>query len=206
METSTSIHFVRHGAVHNPQNVFYGRLEGFPLSQEGRRQARAAAEILRDRPIAAVFSSPLLRAVQTAEIILSFHHGLSVEISEHLNEVHCPFDGQPRTVLDARDWDVYTGVGPEYEQPGDVFARTMQFVAEVRQRFHGQQVVAATHGDIVGFMMLFAKGAPVTAKIEAALAEQEPPYKYPAPTSIASLHYMTRESDEVPRLEYVETH
>ena len=68
MEKLTQIHFVRHGEVHNPQKIYYGRLPGFPLSEEGRRQAQAAAHALRARPLAAIFSSPMQRARETAEL------------------------------------------------------------------------------------------------------------------------------------------
>lgn len=68
MTKPTRISFVRHGTVDNPRDVFYGRLPGFVLSVEGDRQARAAAEALRHEPIAAIYTSPMRRARQTADI------------------------------------------------------------------------------------------------------------------------------------------
>ena len=68
MTTQTSIFFVRHGHVYNPQKILYGRLPGFRLSDLGREQAQAAAVALRDIPLAAAFSSPQLRTRQTAAI------------------------------------------------------------------------------------------------------------------------------------------
>lgn len=62
-------HLVRHGEVDNPQGVVYADLPGFGLSERGRSQAAAAASHLADRPLAAVYSSPLRRAVQTASAI-----------------------------------------------------------------------------------------------------------------------------------------
>ncbi|MCK6066775.1 MULTISPECIES: histidine phosphatase family protein [Microbacterium] len=65
------VHLVRHGEVDNPGGVVYGRLEGFPLTDRGRHLAALAAEELagRHRPIAALFTSPLLRAKQSADPI-----------------------------------------------------------------------------------------------------------------------------------------
>lgn len=40
MEYPTSISFVRHGQVHKPRRVFYGRLPSFPLSEEGGAKFR----------------------------------------------------------------------------------------------------------------------------------------------------------------------
>jgi len=58
----TVISFVRHGEVYNPDSIFYGRLSGFRLSDKGNYQAVKAAETLNASRLAAIFSSPLLRA------------------------------------------------------------------------------------------------------------------------------------------------
>jgi len=71
----TAISFVRHGEVYNPDNIFYGRLSGFRLSDNGNYQAVQAAETLNGSQLAAIFSSPLLRARQTAgELVKSNPH------------------------------------------------------------------------------------------------------------------------------------
>ena len=63
------LHLVRHGEVHNPRRVLYGRLPGYGLSADGRRMARQAAEYVKglDRPIAALVVSPLQRTQESAE-------------------------------------------------------------------------------------------------------------------------------------------
>ena len=63
------IHLVRHGEVHNPQRVLYGRLPGFRLSAAGRRGAIQAAEHVAasGRSIAGLVCSPLQRAQESAE-------------------------------------------------------------------------------------------------------------------------------------------
>ena len=80
-DTSTTIYFVRHGHVLNLDEVHYGRLPGFPLSEEGQRQALIASDKLRSDPIAAIFSSPQLRARETAQIIIGPHEDLILNIS-----------------------------------------------------------------------------------------------------------------------------
>jgi broad specificity phosphatase PhoE len=64
-----TIHLVRHGEVHNPEHVVYADLDGFGLSERGRRQANAAGAYLAARDIIAIVQSPLQRAVETAAII-----------------------------------------------------------------------------------------------------------------------------------------
>lgn len=84
---ATTVHLLRHGEVHNPDHVVYAALPGFHLTEHGRAQARAAAAHLRDRPIVAVWSSPLERALETAAIVArSF--GLPVKVDDRLTEWH----------------------------------------------------------------------------------------------------------------------
>ena len=72
---ATTIHFVRHGEVHNPDHILYERLPGFHLSDRGRRMAGATARYLAANPqtntAAAIYSSPLDRTRETAQAILT---------------------------------------------------------------------------------------------------------------------------------------
>lgn len=68
-----TVHMVRHGEVHNPDHVVYADLPGFGLSEHGRSQAGAAATRLAGDQVDVVLSSPLERAVETAEIIAAPH-------------------------------------------------------------------------------------------------------------------------------------
>src|SRR5690606_23866640 len=63
------LHLVRHGEVHNPQRLLYGRLPHYRLSEDGRRMARDAAEYIAEleRPVGALRCSPLERAQESAE-------------------------------------------------------------------------------------------------------------------------------------------
>ena len=65
----TTIYLVRHGEYENPDYLFPGRSSGFPLSARGREQVCKLADYFVKKPIAALFSSPLLRTMQSAEII-----------------------------------------------------------------------------------------------------------------------------------------
>ncbi|HSV74449.1 MAG TPA: histidine phosphatase family protein [Chthonomonadales bacterium] len=64
---------VRHGLVHNPQGVAYGRLPGFHLAERGREEAAQAAAFLTSFPPGKVHHSPLERAVETAAIVAAPH-------------------------------------------------------------------------------------------------------------------------------------
>ncbi|HOS79349.1 MAG TPA: histidine phosphatase family protein [Anaerolineae bacterium] len=169
MESTTRLLFIRHGLVHNPDNLIYGRLPGFELSELGHRQAQAAAAALRATPLAALFSSPQLRARQTAAHVALQHPRLTPATSPWLDEIHIPLEGHPLAVAAARDWDLYAGSPPPYEQPADIVARIRAFVAEIRRAYAGQTVAAVTHGDVIAFAVLWALGRPTTAAEKRAL-------------------------------------
>ena len=63
----TIVHLLRHGEVHNPTGVLYGRLPGFHLSELGRQMAQRVADAIGDRDITHLVASPLERAQETAQ-------------------------------------------------------------------------------------------------------------------------------------------
>ena len=85
MNPATTVMLVRHGKVENANHVVYADLPGFDLDAEGVLQAHAVAQHLENRPVDAVISSPLARAVQTATSIAR-RHGLRVIIDSDLIE------------------------------------------------------------------------------------------------------------------------
>jgi broad specificity phosphatase PhoE len=183
----TTIHFVRHAAVHNPEDIFYGRLPRYGLSVEGVRQAQAAAGFLKGKPICAVVSSPLLRARQTARVIAASLGQAKVATSSYLSEVRTPFDGHPIRDLVAHNWDIYSGLEPPYEQPIDVFNRAFKFIRKALIQYPGQQIAAVTHGDIVVFLSLWANGYAVNFENKSRVEHRQIPIQYPSPASVTSL-------------------
>ncbi len=107
---ASQIHLVRHGEVHNPQGILYGRIPGYHLSELGRRMAAAAADALKARnaPVARVIASPLERAQESAEPVGAVF-GLPVETDDRLIEPTNKFEGQtfefgPQVILKPRAW------------------------------------------------------------------------------------------------------
>jgi probable phosphoglycerate mutase len=166
----TRITFVRHGEVHNPRRVIYGRLPRFRLSPHGIKQATHVAEALAAESVDAVVSSPLLRARQTAARILGRQPALRLQISRDLIEVLTPYQGLPATEIAFRREDFYTDSPPPFEQPADVLARMSRFAARHARRHPGGHVVAVTHGDPIAFFALWAGGAAVTPANKTRLA------------------------------------
>ncbi len=81
----TEIYFIRHGeSVGNRENRFRGQYD-FPLNRRGLKQAHALRESLKTVNFAAIFSSPLQRALKTAEIIAGKE--VPVHIENGLNNI-----------------------------------------------------------------------------------------------------------------------
>lgn len=199
------IHLIRHGEVYNPDQILYGRLPRFKLNENGRRQARATGSRLNGRPIDAVFSSPMLRARQTAKEIIQYLPYLNIQISTLLNEVYTSYEGRPGAEIDAREGDVYTGADAGCEQPEDIVSRTRKFIARMRRHYTGGQVAAVTHGDIVTFMVLWARGFDLIPKNKTQLLQAGFPDAYPAHASITTLTYATSIPEEKPDVDYIRT-
>ncbi len=94
---ATTVHLIRHGEVHNPEGVLYGRLPGYRLSDRGQAMARKVAEHLagadRDRAdVTVVVASPLERAQQTAAPIAEAF-GLAIRSDDRLIEAANYFQG-----------------------------------------------------------------------------------------------------------------
>lgn len=91
--TTTVVHVLRHGEVYNPEKILYGRMSGYRLSDLGVQMAKAAAAALTDRDIAYILSSPLERALQTAEPIAE-QFSLTVATDDRLLETVNLFEGK----------------------------------------------------------------------------------------------------------------
>jgi broad specificity phosphatase PhoE len=90
--TRTTVHLVRHGEVHNPDEILYGRLPGFGLSDDGRSQAKRAAEHLARADVTALLVSPMQRAQETA-VPIAATLGLEPVTEERLIEAGNAFEG-----------------------------------------------------------------------------------------------------------------
>ena len=96
---ATTIHFVRHGEVDNPNHVLYERLPGFHLSARGVRMAQATAKYIATVPqmrgITAIYSSPLERTRETAREIENALR--NIEDSAYV-KAHCGEDSSQSSV------------------------------------------------------------------------------------------------------------
>jgi broad specificity phosphatase PhoE len=203
MEKVTQISLVRHGHVHNPGSILYGRLPGFRLDRQGVQEAQRAGRALRGKHIAAVFSGPLLRARQTARELLVCSGNRQLRISRLLTEVYTVFEGRPSAEIAALQDDLYTGAPPGFEQPEDIVARGMRFMQRMRRQYPGEHIAAVTHGDIIVFMILWAKSMPFSPANKLRLSASGVLNGYPSTGSITTFTYATHVPDEKPGVSYL---
>lgn len=201
---ATTVHLVRHGDVENPDKVYYGRLPGFPLSEEGRRQAQAAGAHLSERTISAVYASPQLRAQQTARIVRD-ELGLSGDIQTEplLNEVKSQYDGAAHSEMEQRAWNFYSEAAQGFEQPADVLARMRRFLERARREYEGREIVAVSHADPIVFVWMWVLGIPLKAENRRLLEDYGLSDDYPARASVSTFRFETPDADERPDYSYV---
>lgn len=148
---TATVHLVRHGEVDNPTGVLYGRIPGYHLSEAGRMMAKAAADFLAGRDITVLRSSPLERALETAEPIAA-ELGLPVDVDDRLIEPWNHFEGlrfgvgdgalrQPKHWLHLRN-----PFRPSWGEPYELVAkRVLAAVADAANAADGHEAVCVSH-------------------------------------------------------------
>lgn len=184
---TTVVHLLRHGEVDNPTRVLYGRLPGFRLSERGRAMARLAADHLADHDVVHVVSSPLQRALETAEPIAA-DRGLSVGTDERLIEAGNWFEGRvvgrgDGILKDPGSWGKLVNPfrpswGEPYEQ---IAARMIAAVADAREAARGHEAVLVSHQLPVWT---------TRSKLEGRRLWHDPRRRQCALASLTSLHYV----------------
>lgn len=87
------VHVMRHGQVHNPEGVLYGRIEGFGLSELGHQMAREMSEFWADVPLTHLRCSPLQRARETLAPTAARFPALEITIDDRVIEAANAFEG-----------------------------------------------------------------------------------------------------------------
>ncbi|HVQ75171.1 MAG TPA: MSMEG_4193 family putative phosphomutase [Candidatus Binatia bacterium] len=161
----TVILLVRHAVTPTTGRVMPGRASGLHLSAEGQRQAEATAERIGTLPrVAALYSSPLERARETAEAIARARH-MAVRIERGLLELNIGrWTGLTLKQVSRRpEWDVVQRHPSGFRFPdGESFVemqtRLTETVAALVARHPGEVVVAVSHADPIKAVVAYALG------------------------------------------------
>jgi broad specificity phosphatase PhoE len=164
MAEITVVHLLRHGEVHNPSGVIYGRLPDYHLSDTGRLMAVAAADYFAERPVVAVFASPLDRAQETAKPVAE-RLGQQIATDERLIESWNHFEGKAfgisdGSMLSPRNWRyLWNPFQPSWGEPyRQVAARIRAVMDDAREAARGQEAVCVSHQLPIWVTRLAAEG------------------------------------------------
>jgi len=149
----TRILLVRHGeTAWNRQGLFRGRAD-VPLNEAGRAQAQALAAAVANLPLAAVYTSPLGRAVETAQAVAA-PRGVTVQpMPAFLDIDYGRWQGRAREEIERTDalryrrWlrAPHTVTFPAGESLAHVRDRAVPALIDLAQRHEGQTILVAAH-------------------------------------------------------------
>jgi broad specificity phosphatase PhoE len=147
----TVVHLLRHGEVHNPRGVLYGRLPDYHLSDLGREMAERVAKHLADADITHLVSSPLERAQETAAPAAKLL-GLQVTLDDRLIEAGNIFEGKTFGVGDGALYrpsvwlHLRNPFQPSWGEPyKDIAARMLAAIASARDAARGHEALLVSH-------------------------------------------------------------
>jgi broad specificity phosphatase PhoE len=147
----TIVHLLRHGEVHNPTGILYGRSTGYHLSERGRAMAERVADRIGDRDITHIVSSPLERAQETAAPLAAVR-GLTVQLDDRVIESGNIFEGSPFRLRESilrrpKVWKkMLNPLRPSWGEPyKEVVSRMWAAIEEARDAAAGHEAVIVSH-------------------------------------------------------------
>jgi len=151
--TITRLLLVRHGATSATEEDRFSGSSGAELSDEGRRQVARLGERLARQSVAAIYASPLSRAMETARIIGGHCH-LDPQPRDGLREIgHGHWEGLQRVDVERRFPDEYQAwesdpftFAPAGGDSGvSVLARALPVIREIVTAHPGEQILVVSH-------------------------------------------------------------
>lgn len=153
MATQAVVHLLRHGEVHNPDGILYGRISGYGLSERGHAMARRLAEHVSgpDHDIVVLKASSLQRAQETARPI-SEALGLPVQTDDRVIEAENHFEGTRFGSAEGAPWrprnlvKLWNPVRPSWGEPYRSQVQRMMFaIAQAAQEAEGREALIVSH-------------------------------------------------------------
>jgi broad specificity phosphatase PhoE len=162
----TRVYLVRHGETDwNAELRVMGQLD-IPLNERGRAQARRAAELLAHEHFDAIYSSDLVRAIETAQIIAT-PHKLDVLTLPELREAYYGlWEGLTRDEVLKKFPEEYAmrTIDPANFRPSggesrkELYTRAARIFSELVARHPDQQILIVSHGGTIRAILRYALG------------------------------------------------
>lgn len=183
---ASTVHVVRHGEVHNPESILYGRQPGWRLSERGEAMAEAVAQWTSELSLGAIHSSPLERAQQTASPISKLH-GLEIRTDDRLIEAANIFEGKPFGVGDGvlrrpSAWrHLWNPWRPSWGEPyNEQVARMSAAIESARKAAEGKDALVVSHQLPIWILRSSIEGRPFL---------HDPRRRQCSLASVTSLHF-----------------
>ena len=151
MSMAQTIHFVRHGEVHNPEKILYGLQPGWRLSDRGNEMAAVIGEWSTKLDLGAIHSSPLQRAQETVAPIIA-KHKLSLTTDKNLIEASNIFEGKKfelgsGVLRHPSSWRyLYNPWKPSWGEPYDqLISRMLKGLFAARDAAGGKDAICISH-------------------------------------------------------------
>jgi broad specificity phosphatase PhoE len=151
MSEKTTVHLMRHGEVHNPEGVLYGRRPGYHLSVRGEEMARTVADAIKGRDVTHLRVSPLERAQETAAPVAKAF-GLEIVTDDRVIESANWFEGKQfgsgdNPLRKPSTWlKLYNPLKPSWGEPyKEIAARMMAAVYDARDAARGHEALVVSH-------------------------------------------------------------
>ena len=146
-----TIHFVRHGEVHNPEKILYGLQPGWRLSDRGNEMAAVIGEWSAKLDLGAIHSSPLQRAQETVAPIIA-KHKLSLTTDKNLIEACNIFEVKKfelgsGVLRHPSSWRyLYNPWKPSWGEPYDqLISRMLKGLFAARDAAGGKDAICVSH-------------------------------------------------------------
>jgi len=154
----TTIYFVRHGEYKNPDNIVPWRLPHFPLSNKGKKNINKDAEYFKNKNIEIIYSSPVLRAKQSAKI-LADKLNKKVVFSSLISEVYTPLQSRHISYKEFFEKRTYPFLDDFHiknkgESIEKIFFRMEKLVKKVLKKYPNKNVIFVSHGDPIMIYVL----------------------------------------------------
>ena len=143
------IALVRHGkTIYNELGKLQGK-SNIPLCDDGRNDCRRLKEKIKDKHYDICFCSPLIRAVETAMILVG--DKVEIRIDDRLTERYFgQLEGHIYTEYDhEKYWDYNLNCNDlEIEPIKDLFARCNSFIEYIKENYNDKDILIVTHGGV----------------------------------------------------------
>jgi len=165
-----TIYFVRHGDYKNPDNIVPWRLPHFSLSDKGKKDINKDAEYFKNKNIEVIYSSPVLRAKQSAKI-LADKLNKKIIFSSLISEVFTPLQDKRLSYEEFNKKRIYPfltkfHIKNKGESINDIFLRVDKLIKKVLKKYKNKNIIFVYHGDPIMIYILRKRGIKISGKLE----------------------------------------